>query len=349
MLVTRQPLLRKFWYPVVPLSMLENGPVPFTLLGTRIAIWRGENGEVSAVRDRCCHRTAALSLGFLSGNNIACGYHGWEYDGSGKCVKIPQQDRPEDVPDHVRVDAYRVAVRYDYVWVALDEPLTGIPDFPEAEDPEYRIVPEFYEVWNAAGLRVMENSFDNAHFSYVHKASFGNDDDPTPADLSIDETDHGFVMKSVIPVKNPEMQKELLGMDSDRTERHITKTWFMPFAREMRIDYPNGLVHCIVTVATPIDDSSSQIVQFAMRNDTEEDAPAEKVRAFDRQVTSEDRAILEGTDPDVMLDVQSFREAHMRSDRPGLLMRKMLRKALADRGETEALREPHAATNVAAE
>ena len=346
MLATKQPLLRKFWYPVMPVAQLDDGPQPFTLLGTDIVIWRAESGAIGAVRDRCCHRTAALSVGFQSGENIVCGYHGWEYDATGKCVAIPQQDDPADVPDEVRIDAYQVKERYGFVWVAPEEPLHDIPDFPEAEDDAYRIVPEFYEVWNAAGLRVMENSFDNAHFSYVHSSSFGNDDDPTPPELSIDEHDWGFVMKSVIPVKNPELQKELLGMDSDRTERHITKTWFMPFAREMRIDYPNGLVHCIVTVATPIDDSRSQIVQFAMRNDTEDQAPAEKVRAFDRVVTEEDKGILEATDPDVVLDVQSYREAHMPSDRPGLLMRKMLRKALADRGEAEATR--HAPSHAAA-
>ena len=33
MLVTRQPSLRKFWHAAMPLTMLESGPRPFTLLG----------------------------------------------------------------------------------------------------------------------------------------------------------------------------------------------------------------------------------------------------------------------------------------------------------------------------
>ena len=36
MLVTRQPVLRRFWYPVMPLSRLAAGPQPFTLLGERV-------------------------------------------------------------------------------------------------------------------------------------------------------------------------------------------------------------------------------------------------------------------------------------------------------------------------
>lgn len=31
MLVTRQKTLRRFWYPVIPVSHLEDGPKPFTL------------------------------------------------------------------------------------------------------------------------------------------------------------------------------------------------------------------------------------------------------------------------------------------------------------------------------
>ena len=48
----------------------------------------------------------------------------------------------------------------------------------------------------------------------------------------------------------------------------------MPVARKLRIKYPNGLMHSIVTVATPTDDARSMICQFAFRNDSEADAPA---------------------------------------------------------------------------
>jgi hypothetical protein len=105
--------------------------------------------------------------------------------------------------------------------------------------------------------------------------------------------------------------------------------WYMPFLRKLRIRYPNGLSHSIVTAATPIDDRSCQIVQFVYRNDTEADAKAEDIIAFDRMVTDEDRGILESTDWDVPLD-QAGIEMNMPSDRPGVLMRKMLLKALAD-------------------
>jgi hypothetical protein len=110
----------------------------------------------------------------------------------------------------------------------------------------------------------------------------------------------------------------------------------MPFFRQLRIRYPNGLVHCIQTAATPIDDRTSQLVQFVYRNDTEADTPAAGVVAFDRPVTAEDRAILEATDADVPLIATSGEEFHMPSDKPGLLMRRRLAALLAETGEAEA-------------
>ena len=133
--------------------------------------------------------------------------------------------------------------------------------------------------------------------------------------------------------------KNLGQTGQERTVRHITSTWYMPFARQLHILYPNGLLHAIVTVATPIDDRSSQVVQFCVRNDTEEQAPAEGIIAFDRQVTEEDRLVLETTEYDVPLRLDSGREFHMPSDRPGIVMRKRLLALLHEHGEDEVSKQ----------
>ena len=95
-------------------------------------------------------------------------------------------------------------------------------------------------------------------------------------------------------------------------------------------------VDIIVNTATPINDSSSQIVQFCLRNDTEAETKAEDVVAFDceasrrhRAVTLEDRAVLETTDYNVPLDLKQ--EQHMMTDKPGILMRKKLSRLIESR------------------
>ena len=88
--------------------------------------------------------------------------------------------------------------------------------------------------------------------------------------------------------------------------------------------YPTGLVHTIITAATPISDHSSQIIQIAYRNDTEAQAKAADIIALDRAVVTEDRDVLESTTFDTPVDLRRREEMHMASDQPGLLTRKQL-------------------------
>ncbi len=55
MLVTQQPIFRRFWYPVMPRQRLAEGPQPFELLREPLVIWLDQQGQPAAVRDRCCH------------------------------------------------------------------------------------------------------------------------------------------------------------------------------------------------------------------------------------------------------------------------------------------------------
>ncbi len=179
-------------------------------------------------------------------------------------------------------------------------------------------------------------------FSFVHKASFGIVDDPEPVPPRLEPHPAGFVMYADVPVKNPDIQKANLGIAGDRTVRHTEKTWWMPFSRKMKVTYPNGLVHIIMTLTAPIDDRRSQVIQFLLRSDSEADSPAENLVRFDRQVTHEDRAVLEHCDHDVPLGLKD--ELHMPTDQPGLEMRRLLARLLAEHGETE-VRQDHALPN----
>jgi phenylpropionate dioxygenase-like ring-hydroxylating dioxygenase large terminal subunit len=362
MLATKQKILRRFWYPVMPKAHLDGGkPVPFRLLGRDIVLWKAKDGP-AAVTDQCPHRGAKLSLGFLDddvpdGPALACPYHGWAFGADGRCRKVPQaheplrglgsDDRRAERPEGASTGGlnrtrttkggtkgHHAAERYGWIWVALEDPIAEIPHIREAFEPGFRQIDEFHEEWAVPGLRLMENSFDMAHLSYVHANSFGILAEPRPAPVEIEHTPWGFVMKGEAPVTNKGISKDLLRTDSERTVRIIEGRWFLPFMRASRIDYPTGLTHVLVTAATPIDDRNSMICQWVYRNDTEADAPAEKVIAFDRQVTTEDRIVLESSTWDVPLGMSE--EMHMPSDKPGIEMRRRLAALLAEHGEQEA-------------
>jgi phenylpropionate dioxygenase-like ring-hydroxylating dioxygenase large terminal subunit len=337
MLTTKQKTLRHYWYATVPTASLQSGPKPFRLMGEDIVLFMGNDGP-AALEDRCCHRTARLSKGWSSDGEIVCGYHGWTYDATGQLARIPQFSAEMPVPNY-RVRSFHCAERYGYVWVALDEPYAPITDIPEEGATGWRRIHQFYDEWQTAPLRLMENSFDNAHFSFVHKGTFGDQNAPKPERYEINETDYGFMAFTVVPILNPPIAHQVTGTTDPMTTRTMRNHWYMPFCRRLDIEYPTGIRHVIFNCATPVDDGKIQLVQLLFRNDTEQDCPTRKLIEWDAAVIAEDREVLESTSPDAILDVTRTIEHHMPSDRPGMIMRKRLLALLAEHGETEVTNE----------
>ncbi|WP_308340861.1 Rieske 2Fe-2S domain-containing protein [Pseudomonas tolaasii] len=58
-----------------------------------MVIIRAANGQVVAWEYRCCHRALPSSNGTLEEGRLRCGYHGLLFNGEGKCVEIPGQDK----------------------------------------------------------------------------------------------------------------------------------------------------------------------------------------------------------------------------------------------------------------
>ena len=71
--------------------------------------------RVHAVRDRCPHAGAPLSIGRLQGTELTCAWHGWTFDVT----------TGESIPHNPAFDAatYPVTIDDDGVWVDLPETL----------------------------------------------------------------------------------------------------------------------------------------------------------------------------------------------------------------------------------
>src|ERR1700709_715599 len=70
-----------------------------------VVMYRKGDGGVVAMADQCAHRMLPLSFGTLQGDNVVCGYHGMTFEPSGKCIRIPGQDR---IPTAACVKTYPV-------------------------------------------------------------------------------------------------------------------------------------------------------------------------------------------------------------------------------------------------
>ena len=107
----------------------------------------------------------------MEGDSIRCPFHGWRFEGNGRCVEIPYAER---IPPQARLRRYPSVERNGmlFFWYHAEEepPFFEIPDFPEWHDPE------FSDSWSRHQWTVhthcqemQENSVDGAHFPHVHR------------------------------------------------------------------------------------------------------------------------------------------------------------------------------------
>lgn len=86
----------KAWYPVAILEDLEpRRPTPVEVLGRKFVVWRDVEGEWRCFEDACAHRLAPLSEGRIEekDGSLMCSYHGWRFDGEGRCVSVPHAEK----------------------------------------------------------------------------------------------------------------------------------------------------------------------------------------------------------------------------------------------------------------
>ncbi|HWD29031.1 MAG TPA: aromatic ring-hydroxylating dioxygenase subunit alpha [Rhizomicrobium sp.] len=90
------------WYPLAWSGEVKpNKPLARRFAGEPVVLFRGKEGRIFALEDRCAHRQVPLSLGVVEGDTLRCGYHGWAYDNGGKCIDVPYLGR-ERLPNGVR-------------------------------------------------------------------------------------------------------------------------------------------------------------------------------------------------------------------------------------------------------
>ena len=123
--------------------------------------------------DRCCHRGARLSLGTVTDGHLACGYHGWRYDRSGKCVHIPSLTRRQDIPKGYEVKSFRCLERDGYVWVWMGAPTSEYQPLPGiSEFQRYRWRQGSMNI-NCDAMNLIENNLDWCHPYFTHRWTHG--------------------------------------------------------------------------------------------------------------------------------------------------------------------------------
>lgn len=330
MLVSDVPAFRDYWYPIAYSHDVGPEPRRFRIFGEDHVVWRPAPGAPPhAAVDACPHRAARLSQGWVADGCLVCPYHGWRFDGDGRCVEIPSADPGVPIPSRAHVQSVLCDERYGLVWVCVGIPREGIPDLPEAEDPRYTLIHELMEEWQASAPRIVDNALDVSHVAWVHRNSVGSSAHPRLSDYRVERDGLKLRFSITITARVNEQQKRNTGIASDVTERTTHAELVQPFVfRGALVYHENGLEHVLYKTCTPIDDHTTLFCQFIARNDRPSPDRWEDIISVDRGVQSEDRALLEGINPDFPLDVTS--ELHVKADRMTLEYRRILADLAAE-------------------
>lgn len=162
------------WYAAAYDVELKRQLLPRTICNKPVVLYRKENGTPVALADACWHRLVPLSLGRLEGDNVICGYHGLEFDETGRCVYMPSQDT---INPSACVKSYPIAEKHRFIWIWPGDPALAdpalIPDMHWNQDPEWAADGKMIEVKCDYRL-VVDNLMDLTHETFVHGSSIGN-------------------------------------------------------------------------------------------------------------------------------------------------------------------------------
>lgn len=189
------------WLPICSITGMGDEPIParVELAGENYVVWQS-NSTWSVMSDVCPHRAAPLSQGRVDKSTgcLECPYHGWQFDGSGHCTKIPQASGGSASSSATKAGTLPTYITGDLLWAFVPLPVgqaSHYPDYPDEVFPILRNVTSFTmrELPYSFDF-LMENFMDPAHIPFAHHSLQGvrGDGSPIPMKLltSLDNSSH---------------------------------------------------------------------------------------------------------------------------------------------------------------
>ena len=269
----------------------------------------------------------------LSDGVLECAYHGFCYDATGNCVRIPSQlDLP--IPSRAKLRPFPIVEQDGLAWVWVGDPaLSGTavpPPTPELAEWETHMFDPVHVPANYALL--IENLMDITHFYPLHDGNIGDiEQSKIPVEL-VEETLNGVptvkTIRRVQGYKQPPFMADWFGYPVvDRWHTHhmmgpgLTRV-------ELRCAPPGKLGvaaeergYVIHHSHTPIDGTNHT---WRLWVSTRSKNLTSRIAETFPTVMDEDRWALERQQRNFEYPEDGYHEVYLRSDKPLLRCRKIL-------------------------
>lgn len=163
--------LKNAWYAAAWSSEIDaSKPFGRRIMDEPIVLFRGPEGRVHALHDRCPHRFVPLSGGKICDATLQCPYHGLCFDGDGHCIRNPHGDGA--IPKAAVVKTFPAVERFGLVWLwmgrrELADPAL-LPNFDFLEDDRWVNVSGY--VYGSGYYELFtDNILDLGHAEFLHE------------------------------------------------------------------------------------------------------------------------------------------------------------------------------------
>ena len=218
--------VRNAWYMAGWSTDITQAPIGITVLNEPLALFRGEDGEVGALADACPHRAVPLSLGTVTGNQLACPYHGIAFDRGGVCRRNPHVAGPAD---RLRTRAYPILERYGMVWVWPGDPAAMaealLPDYAWFDQPERYTVGRGYVHIEADYRLIIDNLMDLAHADYIHPNTVGQPGAAEVQQVSVHRDGRTVSVDTIWPDLPPSALHKQAWTRTERVDKYLDMKW----------------------------------------------------------------------------------------------------------------------------
>lgn len=333
--------LKDYWYIAAESHRVKQNPIAAAPFGERMVLFRTAAGEVAALEDRCSHRNMPLSLGKVSSGCVTCPYHGWTFDGAGRCIQIPSLGSCERLPNH-GVRAYPVREQNGYVWVYPGEsiPESAPFQFPHCGElgwTSFRMRTRF----RASVEACLENFLDCPHTVYVHGGWF-RDHDTRELSATV-RSDNESVE---VEFRGEPITKSLVSrlfFPHGRELRH-TDRFLMPNISRVDYDFGPGRHFIIISQCTPLNEYETDVhtvITFSFGRI----APLVRfvLEPICRKIIRQDVDVL-GLQTEQVRHFGGPRFCHVETDLLGLKIQSMRRRAERSEPAAETVQQERAIT-----
>lgn len=321
-----------------------------------IVMWRDESGKVVAFDDRCPHKRMPLSAGRLLDNGtVECAYHGFCFNGSGKCVSIPAL--PEGgIPPKAVLKPFPVVEQDGVVWIWPGDPDKSRgstpPRTPEFGDGNWYTVTSDEPIFVKSNAQLLiENILDISHFYPLHDGNIGDiSHSRIPVEVvedSVDGQRRVMTIRKASNYHNPPYWHDWFGEVVDRVHTH---QMLSPAALrvQLRCAAPGQLGSAqesgfvLYHLCTPADGDthnwrwsiSTKAGQHA--NDAAKTPLADKIAEGFLVVAGQDKWALELQQQSFAYPDDGYEEVLIRSDRAMMIARRILQDMQAAEKASEA-------------